>query len=174
LPTPIAPDLDRIIGAVHNEVADRGARTGIGARAIGMPPAAAPAASPGGLPKPAARHVADLLTLPLDVFIADAYQAFLGRAPDAEGANHYQRALLRGRLTRIEVLGRLAYSGEGRRHARSLPGLAPAFLLATAYRIPVLGPVLAIAARLLRLPAHWQDRSTVEAAGLASGDWMRR
>jgi hypothetical protein len=33
--------------------------------------------------------------------------------PTAAGAAHRQRGLLRGRMTRIEVLGRLAFSPEG-------------------------------------------------------------
>lgn len=113
-------------------------------------------------------HAADFLALPLDAFLNEAYVKLLGRPPDAGGATHYLRALLRGRLTRIEVLGRLAYSGEGRQRGVALPGLAPAFVLATAYRVPIAGPLLAVAARALRFPAHWQDRSTLEAAALAS------
>ena len=28
--------------------------------------------------------------------------------------------------------------------------------------------------RALRLPAHWQDRSAIESAALATGSWMKR
>jgi len=31
-----------------------------------------------------------------------------------------------------------------------------------------------VAARILRLPAHWQDRSALEAAAFATGTWMKR
>lgn len=124
-----------------------------------------------GLPPLEATHVADFLLLPLEAFISQAYVRFLGRLPDAGGATHYRRGLLRGRLTRVEVLGRLAYSAEGRRRGVSLPGLAPAFVLATAYRIPIAGPLLAILARVLRLPAHWQDRSALELAALTASHW---
>lgn len=127
-----------------------------------------------GLPMAEPRHVADFLALPLDVFLVSAYRVVLDRDPDAGGLSYYQSCLLRGRLTRIEVLGRLALSPEGRRRGLALGGVLPAFVLAMAYRIPVAGPVLALAARLLALPAHLQDRSGIERAALASGAWMKR
>lgn len=127
-----------------------------------------------GLPLPEPRHVADFLALPLDQFMAEAYRRILGREADAAGVDNFQRAMLRGRLTRIEVLGRLRLSPEGRRRAAPIPGLGAAFALATLYRIPVAGPVAAWLAGLLALPAHWQDRKRIEAAALASGSWMKR
>lgn len=170
---PATPDIDRILEAIRTEARARGSKGGIGAYSTEAPVGAVHVATH-GLPALEATHAADLLALPLDLFLATAYQRFLGRNPDAGGAAHYQRALVRGRLTRIEVMGRLAYSPEGRRRAAVLPGLLPAFVLATAYRIPVAGPLLGLLARLLRLPAHWQDRSTLEAASLAAGSWMKR
>jgi hypothetical protein len=47
-------------------------------------------------------------------------------------------------------------------------------VIATFYRLPVVGPVAALVARALRLPAHWQDRSGLEASALATGVWMKR
>jgi hypothetical protein len=169
-----SPDIDRILEAIREEARARGASGGVGAYSTAGAPAAPVRVESHGLAQPEVAHVADLLALPLDVFIGRAYQRFLGRNPDAGGAAHYQRALLRGRLTRVEVLGRLAYSPEGRRHGSTLPGLLPAFLLATAYRVPVAGPLVALAAWALRLPAHWQDRSRLEATALAHGTWMKR
>jgi hypothetical protein len=167
------PDIDRILDAIRGEARQRGAKGGIGSYALGAAEDAPSVRHP-GLLSLEPRHAADFLAMPLDVFLANAYRRALGRDADAAGAAHYQRALLRGSLTRIEVLGRLFYSPEGRSHGAAIPGLGIAFALATAYRIPVLGPVAALAAWLLRLPAHWQDRSRVEAAALASGSWMKR
>ena len=56
----------------------------------------------------------------------------------------------------------------------AVKGVVLASLVATFYRVPVLGPVAAVAARILRLPAHWQDRSALEAAAFATGTWMKR
>lgn len=171
---PATPDIDRILGAVVQEANARSART---RPVIEMPPPGPPpaAVSPSfGWPPPEIRAADDFLALPLDVFLEEAYARLVGRAPDAEGASHYQRALLRGRLTRVEVLGRLAFSPEGRKHGHSFAGLGLAFLLATAYRVPVAGPLAALVARLLSLPALLQDRRAIEAAAVATGAWMRR
>jgi hypothetical protein len=167
LPSP--RDLDHIVHALHAEARARKSPEREMARPAEPTRSAARVTS---LPPLEVQHVADFLALPLDAFVNQAYVRFLGRLPDAGGATYYRRGMLRGRLTRIEVLGRIAYSAEGRRRGVSLPGLAPAFVLATAYRIPIAGPILAIFARLLRLPAHCQDRSTLEATALASSTWM--
>lgn len=176
MPPATRSDIDRILEAIRTEAKARGSKARAGAYstdAIPAPSGTVVLASH-GLPALESRHVADFLALPLDLFLGDGYRAALGRDPDGPGAAHYQRALLRGKLTRIEVLGRLAFSAEGRRGGHSIPGLAPAFLLALVYRVPLAGPVAALLARALRLPAHWQDRSGVEAVTIASGAWMKR
>jgi len=71
-------------------------------------------------------------------------------------------------------MGRLALSAEGRRRGRAMPGVLGAFICAVAYRVPVLGPLAGLTARLLRLPPHWQDRHALEHAALAAGTWMKR
>jgi Domain of unknown function (DUF4214) len=168
------PDIDRILEAIRAEARARGSRGRAGAYSTELPPGSAHPVVSFGMPQLEAKHVADYLALPLDAFIGSAYRQVLGREPDAAGATHYQRALLRGKLTRIEVLGRLAYSPEGRMRGGALPGLASSFVIAMGYRIPIAGPLAALAARALRLPAHWQDRSAIEAAAFASGAWMKR
>lgn len=174
MPSPGIPDIDRILEAIRTEARARGSRSGIGAYSTEVPGGTLVQVASHGLPQLEPRHAADFLALPLDVFLGSAYRCLLGREADAGGASHYQRALLQGRLTRIEVLGRLAFSPEGRRRGSPLPGLLPAFLLAMVYRLPLAGPLVALAARALKLPAHWQDRSGLEAAALATGTWMKR
>jgi hypothetical protein len=170
---PSPPYIDRILEAIRSEARARGSAAAVGSYSteLGAPRAAA---TSHGLPRLDVRHVGDFLALPLDVFIDYAYRELLGRPADGGGAAHYQRALLASRLTRIEVLGRLRFSAEGRRRAAALPGLVPAFALALLYRLPVAGIVAALAARVLRLPAHMQDRAALEAASVASGSWMKR
>lgn len=173
-PAPV--NADRILAAIRSEARARGAKGRIGAYSSDGAAVALGAGGVGrpGLPLQPPTHVADFLAMPLDVFIGVAYDHLLGRDPDPEGGGHYQRMLLRGRLTRIEVLGRLAFSAEGRKHAKPVPGLALAFLAATFYRVPVAGPVAGWIAMLLRVPAHWRDRTTIEAIALADGSWMKR
>jgi O-antigen chain-terminating methyltransferase len=172
VPFPSSPDIDQILQAIRAEARERGSRGRVGSYSTDAPPGV-PGATHGLRPLDM-RHAADFLALPLDVFIGEAYRHALGREPDSGGASHYQRMLLRGRLTRMEVLGRLRFSPEGRMRGVPVPGLAIAFLLATAYRVPFAGPFAGLVARALRLPHHLCDRSGVEATALASGTWMKR
>jgi hypothetical protein len=174
VPDATRADIDRILEAIRAEAKARGSKARVGGYPVDAAASAATLVATHGAHMLAPTHAADYLAMPLDAFIICAYRGALGRDPDQSGSEHYQRMLLRGRLTRMEVMGRLALSGEGRRSGLSIPGVFPAFVLATAYRIPLAGPAVALLARALRLPEHWQDRSGVEAAGLASGSWMKR
>ena len=168
------PEIDRILQAIREEARARGAKGKMGVHTTEVPAHRAVAIETHGMPPLPLTHVADFLALPLDVFIGSAYRHGLGREPDAGGAEYYQRALLRGRLTRVEVLGRLVFSPEGRKRERRIPGLAIAFALATFYRIPLAGPIAALVVRALCLPAHWRDRAGIEAAAVSSGSWLKR
>jgi hypothetical protein len=167
-------DIDRILDAIRAEAQARGSKSRVGQYATGAPGTVGGAVASHGLGLVELQHAADFLALPLDVFLWETYRHFLGRNPDPAGAAHYQRQLLAGRLTRIEVLGRFALSAEARRRGVSIRGVVLPALVATFYRVPVLGPAAALVARILRLPAHWQDRSTLEAAAFATGTWMKR
>jgi hypothetical protein len=154
------PDLDRILAAIREEAARRGAlqvaaydvHATHGVTGFSRRP------SLSGAP----RHVRDYLALGSEAFLDEAYRNLLNRPPDAKGAADYRRALRTGRRTKVEVLGRLRYSSEGRGHAVGVPGLLPALALACVYRVPIAGALLAGAVVLLRLPMHWRDRRTLE------------
>lgn len=155
------PNLDRILAAIREEAMRRGAtqRPHVDARAL-------PADSGAFARRPAlsgaSRHVRDFVALSSEALLDAAYRTLLNRPPDAKGAANYRRALRTGRRGKIEVLGRIRFSSEGRRHGVRVAGLMPALALALAYRIPVAGPLLAGLTALLRLPAHLRDRSGVE------------
>jgi hypothetical protein len=163
--SPSSPDIDRILEAIRAEARARGSKGRVGTYST-LPDSGGRIAGH-GMTWLETKHVADFISMPVDVFIEAAYGHLLGRDPDPAGEAHYRRALLRGKLTRIEVLGRLKFSPEGRRRGQAVPGLVIAFLLATGYRVPIAGPLAGLAARLLCLPAHWQDRTTLEAAPLS-------
>ena len=170
-------DIAQILDAIRAEAKARGSKAGVGRYDTQAAPVAAGAvvmAASHGVGMVELRCGADFLPLPMDVFLWEAYRQIVGRNPDPQGAAWYQRQLLAGRLTRMEVLGRLALSPEGRMHRSPITGIVLPCLAATFYRVPVIGPVAAFAARLLRLPAHWQDRSTIEATANATGTWMKR
>jgi len=149
-------DIDALVSAITREAAARG-----GDRASLSP---APRISPERQPAmPALKRTSkvselrDLMPYHQAAFLALAYRSLLLRDPDPEGARRFAEAMAEGRLTRWEVLGRLRLSTEGRAKHTRLPGLWTAFSLATAYRIPIAGPALALLARVFCLPAHLQD-----------------
>lgn len=160
-PAPSPPDLDRILAAIREEAQRRGARERPGSdlRALpGGPPSWVRRPALAGEP----RHVCDFLALGSEGLLDAAYRTLLNRPPDPKGAARYRRALRTGRRTKVEVLGRIRYSGEGRRHGVTIPGLLPALVFALAYRVPIAGAVLAGASALLRLPPHLRDRTALE------------
>jgi hypothetical protein len=108
------------------------------------------------------RHVRDFLALSTEALLDAAYRRFLKRPPDATGLENFRRLLRTGKRTKVEVLGLIRFSGEGRRHAVPLRGIGAAFTLAMVYRVPVVGFVAAFAATLLRLPPYLRDRSSLE------------
>ncbi len=71
-------------------------------------------------------------------FIEHAYAALLRRTPDSTGLEAKIRLLEAGR-SKIEILGNLRYSGEGREIGVRVPWLWPRYLLAKSTRIPILG-----------------------------------
>lgn len=87
-----------------------------------------------------------------EAFVVNAYRGLLRREPEPDGLQHYLSAIRNGRLTKIEVLGRLRYSTEGKINRIKLRGLIFAFALQTAFRIPVVGYALAWLTSILRLP----------------------
>ena len=122
MPDVTSRDLDRILDAIRAEARARGSKGPLGIYSKEAPAHATVAMSAGsGLPAPDIGHVGDFLALPLDVFLPLAYRHLLGRDIDPGGGAHYQRQLLRGRLTRVEVLARLRYSPEGRARSQRLP-----------------------------------------------------
>lgn len=94
----------------------------------------------------------DLLALHDSDFIDAAYRAVLRRPADPAGRAHYLQSLRNGALSKPEVLGRLRYSKEGRRQGVPVRGLAATFAVQHAYRLPVVGPLIALATAVCRLP----------------------
>jgi SAM-dependent methyltransferase len=94
----------------------------------------------------------DFLALHDEDFIEAIYRGLLQRPPDTLGRAHYLECLRAGRLSKIEILGRLRYSPEGRRRKVPVRGLAMPFAFQHSYRLPVLGRVIAFFIALARLP----------------------
>jgi hypothetical protein len=95
--------------------------------------------------------LADFLDAHDEAFIRRAYRGILGREPDAGGFLNYLEQLRTGRVAKVEILGRLRYSPEGREKAVKIRGLLALFVVATASRLPVIGYGLRWLVTLFRL-----------------------
>ena len=95
-------------------------------------------------------------------FIRHAYQRILGRNPDPNGFSHYLK-LLRAGESKIEIIGRLRYSQEGRQCKVAILGLFPVFAWQRIYRLPVLGRILHIISCLYHLPDMERAQRAFEA-----------
>ncbi len=82
--------------------------------------------------------IANLCQFHFTTFVDYAYRAVLKRPPDAAGFDGHLKLLVSGG-SKIEILGNLRYSAEGRRAAVRVPGLLPRYALAKLYRVPLIG-----------------------------------
>ena len=96
-------------------------------------------------------------------FVDQAYRAILGRAPDAEGFAR-QMALLGAGASKVELLGDLRYSAEGRRHGTSIPGLRARYLLTKLTHVPIVGALLQWLIALASLPHMLRHQRATEAS----------
>lgn len=100
--------------------------------------AAAPRAIGEIAPARSAVSIDELASFQFIEFIEHAYSVLLGRSPDSAGFTAQLRLLEAGR-SKVEILGNLRYSGEGRAVGVRVPWLLPRYLLAKAMRIPLIG-----------------------------------
>ncbi len=105
-------------------------------------PVAVPAV-PAPLPLPA------LLALDGGAFIDAAYATVLGRLADQAGTAHLSAELSRGR-SKVELLGELQASAEGRLSGCGVQGLRRRYLARRLYRVPIIGPLARLGAGALR------------------------
>jgi hypothetical protein len=86
--------------------------------------------------QPASYRVSDLLVGAEDEeFVWNAYRALLKRDPDDDGFQSHLKALRSGNAGKIDILGRLRYSPEGRRARVRVYGLFFRALLSKARRL---------------------------------------
>jgi len=154
------PDLDRILTAIRAEATRRGGSTRADVDASDLTTKEMRFSRPVLTGEP--RHVRDYLMLSSERLLDLAYRRLLNRPPDATGVANFRRALRTARRTKVEVLGLIRYSAEGRAQGATVPGLTAAFALALLYRVPLLGWFAAFIASALRLPPHLRDRSLAE------------
>lgn len=84
-------------------------------------------------------YIDDFLKYHDNNFVINAYRGILRRHPDRVGMSAYLNDLRSGRRSKIEILGRLRYSPEGRGKRVQVAGLLLRFLVQSAYHLPVIG-----------------------------------
>lgn len=114
------------------------------------------------LPRKDSYHLKDLLNYHGEKFIDNAYLSILRRKPDQQGQNSFLTRLQCGELTKTDIIGRIRYSKEGRRHKISVKGLLRPFLLQLLYRVPVLGRIARITTAILNLPTIFRNIQVLE------------
>jgi len=74
-----------------------------------------------------------------DSFIIAAYRLILSRNPEDLRLDHYRTLLRNNRISKVEIIGRLRYSREGRRGQVRVKGLLLRFACAILLRTPIVG-----------------------------------
>ncbi len=97
-------------------------------------------------------HVRDFLVYHDGDFVRNAYRGLLNREPDPTGYNQYLERLRSGERSKIEILGRIRYSAEGRAKNVRIRGLLVPLGFNLAYRVPMAGYILRLATSLVKLP----------------------
>ncbi len=108
--------------------------------------------------------IAELSRFPFTTFVDQAFRALLKRPPDSSGFDAHVRLLISGG-SKIEVLGNLRYSPEGRAIGVRVEGLLPRYALTKAYRLPVIGYPIEWFVSLVGLPRvvqHQRAADTVQ------------
>ena len=82
-------------------------------------------------------------------FVMAAYRGILHRRADAAGLEHHLTLLRRGR-SKVEILARLRYSGEGKRVGVTIVRLRPHVAMAMALDLPVVGAVVSVLELIVR------------------------
>ena len=106
-------------------------------------------------------------------FIDNAYFSVLRRSPDSEGKKLYLAKLQKGELTKVDIVGRLRYSPEGRSKKVPVKGLLLPFIFQTFFKMPVLGWGLRIVTGLLNLPTILKNIQAIENAAFTQNHFSR-
>ncbi len=85
-------------------------------------------------------------------FVDVAYQTLLRRSAEPEGRQDYLNALRSGAISKVEILGLIRFSEEGRRQAVHVDGLLLPYKLHRWRHVRVIGWFLGMAMAVIRLP----------------------
>ncbi|HUL41863.1 MAG TPA: DUF4214 domain-containing protein [Burkholderiales bacterium] len=106
-------------------------------------------------------HVNDLLVFHNEAFITAAYRALLRRAPDEPGFKYYLGRLRDG-ISKIQILGQIRYSPEGKSAGVVVSGLLVSYTLRKIYSWPILGRLAQTVAALWNFPNFERNQQKFE------------
>ena len=148
--------LDRIKAVIRADADTLRSRATLPERIANARSAELPSASGG-------TSIPELAGLAGPAFVDNAYRTILGREPDAQG-HAQQMAALGAGANKIEILGDLRYSAEGRQRNVAIPGLHPRYLVAKLGRVPVVGAIVQWIVAALSLPHLLRHQRATEAS----------
>jgi len=174
-----ALDVDAVMSQVRHEMARRGAATEGWFDPVDETVTGAhwrPAAP--RLPERDQFALADFLRFDDEDFIDVAYRTLLRRPANDEGSSSYLDALRHGAVSKVEVLGSIRFSDEGRRQAVHVDGLLLPYKLRRWRRLPVVGWFLGMGMAVARLPRLTLRLQGMEASAAHEtqmlGRWVNR
>jgi hypothetical protein len=147
---PVEIDVDELMAKVRAEVRRRNSLEEM------IPPIQSPRVespqAPGIQPDSDVYRVDEFLRYHDVDFVEKAYLGILGRPPDTSGYTHYVNELRQGRMTKVEILGSLRNSPEGKARSVVIKGLWAPYLAQRIFKVPVLGYFCRWLTGLLSLP----------------------
>ena len=99
-----------------------------------------------------AYNTSDFLNYHDETFVRNTYRCILGREPDLPGLQFYLEKLRSGEFRKVEILGRIRYSPEGRSKKIKINNILPLFAINRIYAIPVMGYIARLITGIINLP----------------------
>lgn len=118
--------------------------------------------------------VGDFLRFDDSDFVDVAYEKLLKRPTDAAGREGYLDALRSGVISKIEILGLIRFSDEGRRQAVHVDGLLLPYKLHRWRHVRVVGWLLGMGMALARLPRLALRLQSIEASSARETEGIAR
>ena len=107
-------------------------------------------------------------------FLESTYRSLLRRPADAFGREHFLAALRAGELSKVEVLGLIRFSEEGKRCGVHVDGLLLPYKLHRWRRARMIGPALSFAMAIVRLPRLVRHVQALENAAVRESQGQGR
>ena len=108
-------------------------------------------------------HINSFLKYYGNDFVQNCYRGILKRDPDPDGLQNFLNKLMQGKMTSIEIIGRLRYSDEGKKIGVRVTGLFCPFLIHSSFRIPVLGYFIRLFTGIFQLPTLIRNFQNLDA-----------